>query len=340
MIGIAMVRYNILYAGQVPSLIRKELENNLPEEFSLVFYENLNEEGKITALEEADFLMGFPRGFTSENLFSAKKLKMVQLLSAGYDYFDVKSAGCNGISVANNGGSNSIAVAEHTILMILAIYKKLCKHQIGLKNGVWVREKNHSVDMYELFGKTVGIIGFGNIGKSLAQALQGFNVNLLCYDVIRDEKAEKALGVKHSELGELLRNSDIVSIHVPLLESTRNLIGKQELRIMKSNAILVNTARGGIVDENALHEALTTGIIAGAALDVFEKEAEIQKGENISPIFCLDNVVITPHYAGHTMDTWYRRIEYGYNNIQAFLKGKQKWVVNKRSLKRVQNRVK
>ena len=271
MIGIAMVRYNILYAGQVPSLIRKELENNLPEEFSLVFYENLNEEGKITALEEADFLMGFPRGFTSENLFSAKKLKMVQLLSAGYDYFDVKSAGCNGISVANNGGANSIAVAEHTILMILAIYKKLCKHQIGLKNGVWVREKNHSVDMYELFGKTVGIIGFGNIGKSLAQSLQGFNVKLLCYDVIRDEKAEKALRVKYSELEELLRNSDIVSIHVPLLESTRNLIGKQELRMMKSNAILVNTARGGIVDEDALYKALTTGIIAGAALDVFEK---------------------------------------------------------------------
>ena len=328
-----MDHYNILYAGQVPNLVREELENNLPEGFSFTFFEELGEKSKTAALEEADFLLGFPRGFTSKNLFSAKRLKMVQLLSAGYDYFDVELAGKNGVPVANNGGANSIAVAEHTIMMILAIYKKLCKHQNGLKKGVWVRERNHSVDMYELRGKTIGIIGFGNIGKSLAQCLQGFKVKLLCYDVVRNEKAEEILGVKYSELEELLRNSDIVSIHVPLLESTRNLIGKKELKIMKSNSILVNTARGGIVDEEALFEALTTGKIAGAALDVFEKEAKIQKGEHLSPIFSLENVVITPHYAGHTMDTWYRRIENGYNNIQAFLKGDQKWVVNENSLK-------
>ena len=321
--------YRILYYGSVPEAVREELIRRLPEGFELEFYSEIEtEEERRAFLRKADFIMGFPRGFTSEDMDTAENLKMVQLLSAGYDYFDVELAGKRGVLVANNGGANSIAVAEHTILLILSLYKKLWKHQTGLKEGMWIRERNHAQEMYELFGKRVGIIGFGNIGRSLAKCLQGFQVKICYYDVVRNEMAENALGAYFMEFEDLLKASDIVSIHVPLLASTRHMIGERELRLMKRNAILINTARGGIIDDEALYTALRSGRIAGAGLDVFEREGEMEKGRYKSSLMELENVVVTPHYAGHTMDTWYRRIANGYGNLIDFLKGRPQFVVN------------
>jgi lactate dehydrogenase-like 2-hydroxyacid dehydrogenase len=323
------VTYQILYYGSVPEAVREELIRRLPEGFKLEFYSEIKTEEKRRAyLRKVDFIMGFPRDFTDEDMDTAENLKMVQLLSAGYDYFDVDLAGKRGILVANNGGANSIAVAEHTILLILSLYKKLWKHQTGLKDGVWVRERNHAQEMYELCGKKIGIIGFGNIGKSLARCLQGFQVKICYYDVVRNEGAERELGARFTGFDELLRASDIVSIHVPLLASTRHMIGERELTLMKRNAILINTARGGIIDDEALYTALRSGVIAGAGLDVLEREEEIEKGHYKSPLMELENVVATPHYAGHTMDTWHRRIVNGYSNLTGLLEGRPQFLVN------------
>jgi phosphoglycerate dehydrogenase-like enzyme len=320
---------SIIYIGEVPDLIREELIERLPKGFNLQFYSDYDKQKKNEALRNCNFILGFPRSFTIENLKKCKKLSMVQLLSAGYDYFDVEAAAKMHVAVANNGGANSVAVAEHTILMILALYKKLEEYQQALRKGNWYRKENHPLELYELKGKQVGIIGFGNIGQNLTKCLQGFEVEAKYYDLIRNKNAEVEYDIEFIELKELIKTSDIISIHVPLLKSTKKMISAQEFDMMKTNAILINTARGGIVDDEALYEALITGKIAGAGLDVFTHENEIQEGTFKSPLFNLKNIIVTPHYAGHTLDTWHRRIRNGYQNIINYTKGKPDWIVNR-----------
>ena len=325
-----METLNILYVGSIPHLIREELSLRLPHGFALTFLDDVSDvRTRVERLRMTDFLLGFPRGF-GEEMKIMTHLKLVQLLSAGYDRFNIEAATQLGILVANNGGANKIAVAEHTILLILALYKKLCKHHSELKNGVWLREKDHPLRLFELAGKNVGLLGFGNVGKALAKRLMGFETNISYFDVVRYSVEEKELNIHYLPLDELLMWSDIVSIHVPLLNTTKNLIGKKELDLMKSSAILINTARGEIVDEESLYTALKNNKIAGVGLDVFAQENEIQRGEYVSPLFTLDNVVISPHYAGHTYDTWLRRIEMGYQNIVRIANGEEPlYVVNK-----------
>ncbi len=325
-----METLNILYVGSIPHLIREELSLRLPHGFALTFLDDVSDvRTRVERLRMTDFLLGFPRGF-GEEMKIMTHLKLVQLLSAGYDRFNIEVATQLGILVANNGGANKIAVAEHTILLILALYKKLCKHHSELKNGVWLREKDHPLRLFELAGKNVGLLGFGNVGKALAKRLMGFETNISYFDVVRYTVEEKELNIHYLPLDELLMWSDIVSIHVPLLKTTKNLIGKKELDLMKSSAILINTARGEIVDEESLYAALKNNKIAGVGLDVFAQENEIQRGEYVSPLFTLDNVVISPHYAGHTYDTWLRRIEMGYQNIVRIANGEEPlYVVNK-----------
>jgi phosphoglycerate dehydrogenase-like enzyme len=307
--------FNILYVGSVPPRIREELASQLPHGFHLTFLDDaVNKSTRNASLRQTDFLLGFPRDF-GEEMAVMPQLKLVQLLSAGYDGFNVEAATRLGIPVANNGGANKVAVAEHTILLILALYKKLCQHHCALKRGTWLRENDHPLHLFELAGKDVGLIGFGNVGQALAARLRGFETHVSYFDVIRYPAAETALTAQYLPLNDLLTRSDVVSIHVPLSASTANLISKEKLRLMKPSAVLINTARGHIVDEAALYDALTTDTIAGAGLDVFAHENAIQRGEDASPLFTLDNVVITPHYAGHTYDTWLRRIEIGYQNI-------------------------
>jgi phosphoglycerate dehydrogenase-like enzyme len=319
----------ILYFGEVPLEIREKLEESLPEGYVLEFYSDKESKEEChEALNRAEFILGFPRGLSREELVRCENLKMVQLLSAGYDYFDIDLASEMGVLVANNGGANAIAVAEHTIMMILANYKKLHRYEKALRKGVWYREEDHPLDLYELNGKQVGIIGLGNIGQALAKRLGHFGVDVKYYDIIRRGDMENALDIGFLEFENLLQTSDIVTVHVPLLDSTKNLIGERELNMMKEDAIIVNTARGGIIDEEALYNALQTRKIAGACLDVFNREKDIQEGTYTSPLLELDNIVITPHYAGHTHDTWHRRIRYGYSNIQNYARGKPKWIVN------------
>ena len=251
---------------------------------------------------------------------SAPKLKLVQLLSAGYDRVDIEAARRAGVPVCNNGGANAIAVAEHAILLMLAVCRRLTWLHEMVKSGSWRGNDVASVRLYELHGRTLGIIGLGNIGKKVARLAQGFGMAVQYFDVARlSEDAADTLGVKFRLFNEVLRTSDIVSLHVPLIPSTKHMMGAAQFRLMKPTAYLINTCRGPVVDEPALHEALTNGTIAGAGLDVFDQEPPPAN----NPLFTLDNVILTPHYAGPTWDNQSARFRNGFDNVQRVARGEK-----------------
>jgi phosphoglycerate dehydrogenase-like enzyme len=249
----------------------------------------------------------------------------VQLISAGYDRLDVAAAKRAGVPIANNGGSNSVAVAEHTLMLMLAVYRKLSWHHANVVTGKWRVGDFASHRLYELEGKTLGIVGLGTIGKKVARRAAAFGMRILYYDIARlAEDAEDALGVRFVLLPELLRTADIVTLHVPLNDVTRNLIGTRELGMMQASGVLINTCRGPVVDETALHTALTTGRIAAAGLDVMVEEPPIAN----HPLFALENVTFTPHMAGPTWDNWFKAFRNAFDNVQRVARGERPlWVI-------------
>jgi len=278
------------------------------------------------AAADADYYLGSPRfGIGNEFFRSAPKLKLVQLTSAGYDRVDLEAARKAKVPVANNGGANSVAVSEHAVMLMLAVYKKLVYHHLNVVSGTWRARDFADVRTYELEGKRLGIIGLGNIGKKVARRVQGFDMDVRYYDVLRlTEDQEDALGVRFALFNELLRTSDIVTLHVPLNDVTRKMISTRELGMMQRTAILINTCRGPVVDEDALRQALTAGTIAGAGLDVMVEEPPKKN----HPLFSLPNVTFSPHSAGPTWDNWTKAYRNGFDNIQRVESGRAPfWVV-------------
>jgi phosphoglycerate dehydrogenase-like enzyme len=249
----------------------------------------------------------------------------VQLLSAGYDRCDIGAARRAGVPICNNGGANSTAVSEHAILLMLATCRRIVWQHANVAAGRWRGNNVDDVKLYELKGRTLGIVGLGSIGKKTARLAQAFGMAVQYYDVIRltEERADD-LGVRFALLDELLRTSDIVSLHVPLLAATRHMISTAQFKLMKPTAYLINTCRGPVVDEAALIEALSNGIIAGAGLDVFDKEPP--PADN--PLFTLPNVTLTAHFAGPTWDNQYTRFRNGFDNCQRVIRGEPPlWVI-------------
>ena len=271
---------------------------------------------------DAEYFMGLARQMGGEFFRAAPKLKLVQLLSAGYDRVDVEAARKAKVPVANNGGANAIAVAEHTIMLMLAVLKRVVQMHNDVVVGKW---RATDVRIHEVAGRTLGIIGLGNIGKKVARRAAAFDMTIQYYDIKRlTEDEEDALGVRFVLLTELLRSSDVVSLHVPLDDSTRNMIGARELSMMKPASILVNTCRGPVVDEDALHRALTGKQVAGAGLDVMVEEPPAKD----HPLFKLPNVTLTPHSAGPTWENWTSRFRNGFDNIQRVAAGgRPRWVI-------------
>jgi phosphoglycerate dehydrogenase-like enzyme len=277
------------------------------------------------AAADAEYFLGLARNMGTEFFRSAPKLKLVQLLSAGYDRVDVEAARKAGVPVSNNGGANAIAVAEHTILLMLAVLKQLVRFHLDVVAGKWRPPASSESPVYELSGRTVGIIGLGNIGKKVARRAAAFDARVQYYDILRLSEAEEdELGIRFVLLSELLRTSDIVSLHVPLNDATRSLIGARELALMKPGAILVNTCRGPVVDEQALYQALTDRRIGGAGLDVLVDEPPAKD----HPLFALPNVTLTPHSAGPTWENWTSRFRNGFDNIERVAAGRSPlWVI-------------
>jgi glyoxylate reductase/D-3-phosphoglycerate dehydrogenase len=252
------------------------------------------------------------------------KLRLVQLLSAGYDNVDLEAARRAKVPLSNNGGANAISVSEHAIMLMLTVARKVIWQHGSVSGGRW-RGNGPAPRMYELHDKTLGIIGFGTIGKKVARLAKPFGMHVQYFDIARLSEGEAdAHGVKFRLLRELLRTSDVVSLHVPLNDSTRHLIGKEELELMKPHAILVNTSRGPVIDEKALHAHLAAGKIFGAGLDVFDQEPPPAN----NPLFALDNVVLTAHFAGPTWDNHVARFRNAFDNVQRVARGEPAlWVV-------------
>src|SRR5437762_14051907 len=195
------------------------------------------------AAADAEYYLGSPRtGIGNEFFRAAPKLKLVQLTSAGYDRVDIEAARKAKVPVANNGGANSVAVSEHAVMLMLAVLKKLVYHHLNVVSGTWRAKDFAAIRTYEVAGKRLGIVGLGNIGKKVARRVQGFDMDVRDYDVLRlTEDQEDALGVRYALLHELLRTSDIVTLHVPLNDVTRKMISTRELAMMKRTAVLINT---------------------------------------------------------------------------------------------------
>ena len=238
-------------------------------------------------------------------------------MSAGYEWLDLDAFRNAKIPVANNGGANAPTVAEHALLLILAVYKKLPLHHNTLHAGRWLGLQE-TLQMREFRGKTLGIVGFGRIGQELARLASGFQTTIRYYDTVRAPAAlEQELHAELLPLDELLSQADVVSVHTPLTAQTQGIINARALKLMKPSAILVNTSRGPVIDEVALVEALREKQIAAAGLDVFA----VEPMPTDSPLLSLENVVLTPHIAGVTLDTWARRLAFGFANVQRVAEG-------------------
>jgi glyoxylate reductase/D-3-phosphoglycerate dehydrogenase len=276
------------------------------------------------ALKSADYLVGFVDMLVKDSLYAgAPKLKLIQLLSAGYDRADLAAARKAKVPISNNGGANSVAVSEHALLLMLAVSRKLIQQHANVTGGRW--RGNSVPKVNELRGKTLGIIGLGTIGKKTARLAQAFGVIVTYYDIARITEAEEdALNVRFRLLPEIVSKSDIVSLHVPLNDTTRHLLGAAELARMKPSTIIVNTSRGPVIDEKAMHAALAAGKIGGAGLDVFDEEPPPAN----NPLFTLDNVVLTAHLAGPTWESNEARLRNGFDNVQRVARGeKPLWVI-------------
>ncbi|MBT3318995.1 MAG: phosphoglycerate dehydrogenase [Clostridia bacterium] len=227
---------------------------------------------------------------TADALEGADALKVISRYGAGVDRVDLGAAKDKGIVVTNTPGTNAVAVCELAFALMLSLARAVPRLDGAVKSGQWPRNNG-----MELNGKTLGIVGFGAIGKNLATRAKAFGMDVIAYDPYFDEAFAKVNGVVKSTLEEVISGSDFISLHVPLNEHTKHMIGAKQIADMKQGAYIINTARGGLVDESAAADALISGKLGGVGLDAYEVEPVTD-----SPLLGLDNVVLTPHTGAHT----------------------------------------
>lgn len=308
----------IVYFTNQNLAVTRLLLEYAPSDFEIVVHPiDMDDEEKISVVSDADFLLLLPGRLSAAVLKAAKKVKLIQLVSAGYDELDLKLCQELGILVANNGGANAQDVAEHTVALILGVYRRIVDLDKNARTNRWY-ELEIGLSTHTISGKTVGIIGLGHIGRQVARLLRSFGAYLVYHDVEgAAPELERELRISRLGLVELLQNSDIVTLHVPLSQQTKHLIGRRELSHMKTTALLINTCRGQVVDEQALTSILQEDRIMGAGLDVLVDEPPDMN----HPLLSLENVLITPHVAGVTRDTWRRRSEIIFQNMQRVWEG-------------------
>ena len=290
-----------------------------PPDLEVTFVDNtLPDEEKIPLCKDADAIMVVPPVVSVNLLKSCPNMKLLQTLGAGYEQLDIKGIDELGIPMAHNGLSHANAGAEQTIAMMISLCKKLMVQWHGVMNERRWRGDLTGFEMVEVSNKTVGIIGLGVQGRGVAKRLKGFDTRTIYYDRVEMPlEVQRELNVHPVPLEELLRQSDIVTLHVPLTPRTRKLIGEGELEMMKPTAFLINICRGLVIDQQALYQALKNRRIAGAALDVLEEEPPAPD----DPLLELDNVLITPHVACFSQETSRRAAEFAYANIHRVLAG-------------------
>ena len=289
-----------------------------PADFEIsVHPADLPDAEKTPLVATADFLILFPGHLSPNVLRAATRLKLIQLLSAGYEHMDLDLCTQLGIPVANNGGANAVDVAEHTLGLILALYRRLAEQDRAVRRDDW-NLLDSGRTTYTIYGRTAALIGLGHIGRHIAARLAAFGADLLYVDA---QPAPEDFGValERVDLDEALARADIVSLHVPLTDQTRGLIGARRLALMRPSALLINTCRGPVIAQEALVAALREQRILGADLDVFACEPLAPD----HPLLDLPNALLTPHAAGITRDTWSRRAGFAFANFQRVLAGEE-----------------
>jgi glyoxylate reductase len=253
--------------------------------------------------------------WTAELMDEAGRLHIIALTAVGFDSVDVGAATERGIIVSNTAGSLTDTVADLVLGLILAAARRVCEMDRWVRAGQWQDAAPMALDVHH---KTLGIVGFGRIGTAVAARARGFQMQVCYHDVVRRLDLEKQFGYRFVDLASLLSEADFISIHTALTPQTRGMIGKAQLAKMKRTAFLINTSRGPVVDERALIEALQQGRIAGAGLDVFEKEPI----DPANPLLKMENVVALPHVGSATEATRQAMVDLATENVLAVLQGK------------------
>jgi len=296
--------------------IKSAIAAAVPKDWRTLFVEEGTLAARTAVIRDADIVFVMAAPMPKELIVAAQRLRFIQKLGAGVDRIDLEACRQQGIGVARLHAGNSIPVAEHTVLLMLAVYRQLPQIDRRTRAGGWDKESARG-EHRQLLNKTVGLVGFGAIGKEVAKRLCGFGVNIVYYDPVRTPReVEQSLGVSYADLDELVRRADIVSLHLPLMLQTAGIIDARRIAAMKPGAVLINCARGGLVDEAALAEALKSGRLFGAGIDAFANEPPVG-----SELLALDNTVVTSHLAGATIDNFAGVVARGVDNAKAVLRG-------------------
>ena len=280
---------------------------------------NASEEKLKEILKNIDAIVVRTANLNADLLKECFSLKIVARHGVGYDNVNINFLNNNGIALAITGTANAVSVSEHVITMFLYLCKLINKSDLLVKKGKFI-EKKFLPDFFEMFEKNILIIGFGRIGKALAKRCLGFDSKVYVYDPYIDTSIIKENKCESIDLTEGLRIADFITVHMPLNKETKNMIGKDQFSLMKKTCIVVNTARGGIINEKDLVWALTNKEIFGAGLDVYEKEPP----DSSSPLFGLDNIVLSPHNSALTLECRKRMSVESCENIVYYLNNKSK----------------
>ncbi len=305
----------VVYLEPVPDDVEAIIRECLPDGFELRV--RSADEAPVEVVGEADFILVATTPLTAEVMAAAPRLKLIQHQGVGYDNVDVSAAAQAGIPVGLTPEGTSKPVAEFVFLLILSLYRNVFIANQTLRQGQWLQWQLRPKS-YNLLGKRLGIVGLGRIGREVAQRARSFECHLAYYDTVRAAtEVEAELEIEYTSLDDLLAESDVITLHIPRTKETQGMIGAAELARMKPTALLINTARGGLVDEAALYQALTSGQIAGAGLDVFAVEPP---GAD-NPLLHLDNVVATPHIAAGTRDALANKMRAAFSNMRRVAEG-------------------
>ncbi len=290
-----MDKLKVLVTDPVDEAFLEKVKPHVNVEVAL----KLPEEELLKKVEDVDVLVVRSRTKVTRRVIeAAKKLKAVIRAGVGVDNIDMEAAKERGLTVVNTPREPAESVAELTIAFALCLARKIPSLDRSMKEGLWLKGEMGM----ELKGKTMGLLGLGAIGSTVARLARAFGMRVMAYDPYVSEEKARELGVELVSFQELLSSSDFLSVHVPLTPETKGMIGRNEIASMKDRAFIINTSRGGIVDEEALYEAIKGGKLAGAALDVYVKEPPPPD----HPLLKLDNVVCTPHVGGSTSDAQLR----------------------------------
>ena len=323
-------RYKVLITDPMLSGMIDHAKNRFPEDAATIDFEVVeqgSEQELVAKVPGVDILVGARNRMNRNVLDKADKVFFIQQCSAGYDNIDLKAAREKGINVSNAGGAGVIPVAEHTLMLMLAISKNLIRCDRTMKVGEYILEECVG-RIYELRDKLLGIVGMGKIGSQVARLAHVYGMEIQFFDPYRKDTSDLEFPVKTVSLEELMTTSDFVSIHALLSNDTRGMLSRKELEMMKPTAYLINTSRGAIVDEEALADILEAGKIRGAGLDVYGEHGD--PPPKTSRLLKLDNVVLTPHIGGVTAEDLHRNFyETSLGNIIRVVRGEEpKYVVN------------